>query len=212
MRASLSGIATLLIVVGIGAGCSGGGDNGPGSGPSDPVLTTVEVTPAAATLFTVAPGNTATLAVAAKDQDGQAMADAGSPSFSSDNAAIITVGNDGTITAVAGGTAHITASLTSGGVTKSGSTTVTAEVAPASAGVTTLGLAFRPAAVHVGAGGSVSWTFGSIPHDVAFTTAGAPAGVPQLQDGSAARTFPTNGSFKYRCTIHPQMTGNVQVH
>jgi len=64
----------------------------------------------------------------------------------------------------------------------------------------------------VSAGGTVTWTFGSIPHDVTFTTAGAPADVPALQNGSAARTFPTNGAFGYRCTIHPQMTGAVRVH
>ena len=32
------------------------------------------------------------------------------------------------------------------------------------------------------------------------------------QDGSASRTFPNNGSFSYRCTIHPSMNGAVRVH
>ena len=26
------------------------------------------------------------------------------------------------------------------------------------------------------------------------------------------RTFPSNGSFSYHCSIHPQMTGIVRVH
>jgi plastocyanin len=211
MRTSLSGIATLLIVAGIGAGC-GGGDSGPGPGPTDPVLTTVEVTPATATLFTVAPGNTVTLAVVGKDQDGQTMAGLGSASFSSDNSAVASVSDVGTITAGAAGTAGIAVSLTAGGATATGTTTVTVQVAPASAGVVAPQLAFQPATVDVSAGGTVTWTFGSIQHTVTFTTGGAPADVPDLQDGSAARTFPNNGAFGYRCSIHPQMSGAVRVH
>lgn len=210
MRALLSRIATLLIVAGTGAGCGGGSEPGPGPGTS--VLTTVEVTPAAATLFTVAPGNTATLAVVAKNQDGQTMAGTGPASFSSNNGAIANVSDAGTVTAVAAGTATITASLTVGGVTETGTTTVTSRDAPANATVTAPALEFQPATVDVEAGGMVSWTFGSITHNVTFTTAGAPANVPDLQDGSASRTFPTNGTFGYRCSIHPPMTGSVHVH
>jgi plastocyanin len=207
MRGLISRISSLLIVAGTGVRC--GGDS---PGPTTPVLTTVEVTPATATLFTVAPGNTATLVVVAKDQDGQTMADVGTPTFSSDNDAIAGVSGDGTVTAVAAGTAAITASLTSGGVTKEGLTAVTVQVALASAAVATPTLAFNPSTVDVRAGGGVNWTFGSTPHTVTFTTAGAPADVPQLQDGSASRSFPTNGSFSYHCSIHPQMTGLVRVH
>ena len=212
MRTLLSRIATLLIVAGTSAGCGGGSDSGPGPGPSDPVLTSVEVTPATATLYTVAPGNTATLAVVAKDQDGGTMAGVGSPSFSSSNSAVVSVSEAGGITALAAGTAQITASLTAGGVTKTAATAVTAQVAAASGAVSAPGFAFQPSTLDVQAGGAVSWTFESTPHDVAFTTAGAPAGVEQLQNGSASRTFPTNGTFNYRCTIHPQMSGNVRVH
>jgi uncharacterized protein YjdB len=103
-----------------------GGDSGPGPGPSDPVLTTLQVTPATATLFTVAPGNTVTLAVAAKDQDSGTMTGLGSPSFSSDNVTLVSVSEAGAITALAAGTAQITASLTAGGVTRTGGTAVTA--------------------------------------------------------------------------------------
>jgi len=206
MRTLLSGIATLLTVAAMGAGC--GGD---GTGVGTSVLTTVEVAPAAATLFTVEPGNTATLAAVGKDQDGLTMA-AGSASFSSDNDAIAGVGTDGTVTAVAAGTAIITASMTAGAVTKTGTATVTVQVAPVSAAVTTPTLAFTPATVDVRAGGAVMWTFGSTPHTVTFTTGGAPADVPQLQDGSASRTFPTHGSFNYHCSIHPSMNGLVIVH
>jgi len=208
MRALLSRIATLLIVAATGAGC---GDSGPGPGPGLSVLTTLEVTPATATLFTVAPGNTATLTVVAKDQDGQTMTGAGSPSFSSDNGGIVGVSDAGTITALAAGTAQITASLTADGVTKTGTTTVTAQVAPALAGVGATETGFQPPTVDVQAGGTVIWTFGSSVHNVTFTTPGAPDDISAQQDESVSRTFPNNGTFQYHCSM-PQMAGVVRVH
>jgi plastocyanin len=206
MRALLARIATPLIVAGIGAAC--GGDGGSGLGSS--VLTTLEVTPATATLFTVAPGNTVTLSVVAKDQDGATMS--GSPSFSSDNSAIAAVGADGTVTGVGPGSAGITASLTAGGVTKTATATVTVQVAAAAAEVVAPGFEYQPATVDLAAGGTVTWSFGSIHHTVSFTTTGAPESIPEFQNGSASRTFSNNGTFGYRCLIHPQMTGEVRVH
>lgn len=85
--------------------------------PPPPVLTTLEVTPATATLFTVAPGNAVTLSVVAKDQDGQAMSGLGSPSFSSDNGTIASVRDNGTITAHHYGDGSSCAGKRSGGHT-----------------------------------------------------------------------------------------------
>jgi plastocyanin len=207
MRALLSRIATPLIVAGIVVAC--GGDGGSGLGSS--VLTTVEVTPATATLFTVAPGNTVTLSVVAKDQDGATMSGL-SPSFSSDNGSIAAVGADGTVTGVGPGSAGITASLTAGGVTKTATATVTVQAAAATAEVVAPAFDYQPATVDLAAGGTVTWSFGSIHHTVSFTTAGAPESIPEFQNGSASRTFSNNGTFGYRCLIHPQMTGQVRVH
>jgi plastocyanin len=201
-------VAALVLVAAAGAGCGGDG----GTGSSNPVFTSLEVTPSSTTLFTVAPGNTVALTLAPKDQDGHTMSGALSPTFESDNTGVAEVTEDGTITAVAAGTAHITTSLTLGGVTKTASTTVTSQVAPATAEVVAPQIAFVPGAADVAAGGSVTWTFESIHHTVTFSTPGSPADVPELQDGSASRTFPTNGTFAYQCSIHPTMTGVVRVH
>jgi len=208
MRALVSRIATLLIVAGTGVGCGGSGS---GTGPGGSVLTTFEVTPATAALFTVAPGNVVALSVVAKDQDDRPIG-SGATGFSSDNDAIATVSNTGTITALTAGTAHITASLTAGSVTKTATTAVTSLVAPANAGVSAPALAFSPANVDVRAGGAVSWSIGSITHDITFSTPNSPVNIPALQDGLATRTFTTNGTFRYRCSIHAQMTGVVYVH
>jgi plastocyanin len=205
MGAPLSRIAALLIVSATGAGCGSDG----GSGPRG-VLTTVEVTPATATLFTVAPGNAVKLTVVAKDQNGQTMV--GTPSFSSDNATIADVSNAGTITAVAAGTAQITASVTIDGVTKFGTNTVTAQVAPLNVTVSAPGYVFQPTTVDVRAGGTVTWTFQSTPHQVDFTTPGAPADIPEFQNGSVSRTFPIgSSSLQYQCS-GPGMSGFVRVH
>jgi plastocyanin len=165
----------------------------------------------AATLFTIAPGNAVVLSVVAKDQHGQTMVGIGSASFSSDNNAIAGVGGDGTITAVAAGTARITASLTAGGVTKTGTTTVTALVAPTNASVVAPAATFQPATADISAGGTVTWTFESVAHQVTFTTPGAPDNIPSLQNGFAVRTFPNHGTFHYQCS-GPQMSGEVRVH
>jgi plastocyanin len=212
MRTLLSTMAVLLIVAETSAGCGGGGsDQGPAPGPSEGVLTTLEVTPATGSLYTVAPGNTVTLSVVAKDQDGKVMTGA-APTFSSDNAASAAVGGDGKITAVAEGTSRITASLTMGGVTKTGTATITTIVAPASGTVTAPSRTFLPGDLNVRAGATVTWTFESVAHNVAFSSNGSPGGLSEFHDSSNSRVFPTSGTYNYSCEIHPGMVGVVHVH
>ena len=206
MRLMLSGIAGMLILA---TGC-GSGDGG--SGPDPRVLTTLELTPATAGLFTVAPGNTVTLTVVPKDQDGQVMTGLGPASFSTSNTATAIVDGNAIVYAVGPGTAEISASLTVGGETEAATMQVTVQEAAASALVTAPSLAYIPSTVDVQAGGVVTWSIGSVGHTVTFTTPGAPADVPYLEEESDDRTFPTNGSFNYYCTIHPGMTGVVNVH
>jgi plastocyanin len=206
-RTILAGAATMLIV--LASGCGGDGD---GHSPEPRVLTTLELTPVTADLFTVAPGNSVTLAVIAKDQDGGVMTGLGPASLSTSNAGIATVDGDATVTAVGPGTAQISASLTAGSETKAASMQVTVQEAPVSASVTAPSLAFVPAVVDVQAGGDVTWTAGALPHTVTFTTPGSPADISSLEQESVSRTFPTNGSFEYFCMLHAGMTGTVIVH
>jgi plastocyanin len=214
MRALLAELTALLAIVATAAGCSGsgGGNGNGGTDPDPPVLAIVEVTPATNTLFSVAPGHFVKLTAVPKDQNGDNITGLGAATFSAANEAVATVAGDGTVTAAGAGTTEITASMTHGGVTQTGSAIVTVEDAPATATVTAPGLVFQPAAVDVSAGGTVTWTFGAVQHDVTFTTADAPQNIPLMQNDSASRDFPNNGSFQYRCTIHPGMNGSVQVH
>lgn len=189
----------------------GCGDGGSGIDQGQ-VLTTLEVSPPTAALFTVAPGNTAVLTIVAKDQRGEVMTGLGSPRFSNDNSAVASVSLDGTITAAGAGTARVTASLTADGATATGTTTVSAQVAPAAASVNAPELAFQPQSVDVSMGGTVTWFIGDIHHTVTFTSPGSPASVPEIRNASAARAFPNQGTFAYQCSIHPGMHGSVKVH
>lgn len=212
MQAFRHKAATLVICAATGVGCGGSGDGGGTTGPEPAVLTTVEVTPASAEPFSASPGNTVKLTVVAKDQHGGLMNNIGSISFSSQNGIVAAVGSDGTVTAVAAGAAQVTASMTAGGITKSGVTTVTVRVAAPTATVTAPGFTFEPVTVDISAGGEVTWTMGAIQHNVTFNTPGAPAEIPALSVGSASRTFPGKGIFTYNCVLHAGMTGSVQVH
>jgi len=211
MRRLVSTFATLLLVAETGAGCGGGGSGSDGTGTSDGVFTTLEVTPATGTLFTVAPGNTVTLSVVAKDQDGRVMTGA-APTFSSENAGSAGVSADGKITAVAEGTSQITVSLSMGGVTKTSTTTITTVVAAASGTVTAPSIAYQPADLNVRAGATVTWTFQSLSHTVTFSSPSAPVGLQAFRDGSNSVVFPTSGTYNYICDIHPGMAGVVHVH
>ncbi|HEU4799858.1 MAG TPA: plastocyanin/azurin family copper-binding protein [Gemmatimonadales bacterium] len=85
---------------------------------------------------------------------------------------------------------------------------------PASADVTaTNGLTFNPASVQVATGGEVTWEFEATGHNVTFdAVAGAPADIGGSNaDVSISRTFAAAGTFPYVCTIHPGMSGSVQV-
>ena len=74
--------------------------------------------------------------------------------------------------------------------------------------------AFTPANVAIGVGGTVTFAFGDVAHNVFFdnSPAGAPDAIPGTNANmSAARTFTTPGTFEFDCHIHPGMKGTVLV-
>jgi hypothetical protein len=86
-----------------------------------------------------------------------------------------------------------------------------APVLAADASVTIAGFAFSPNTATISAGDSVTWTnTDDISHnatavDNAWASGTIGAGA------STSVTFDTAGTFDYRCTIHPDMTGTVVV-
>ena len=74
-------------------------------------------------------------------------------------------------------------------------------------------LSFTPATLRVSVGETVTFSFGSVAHNVFFATrAGAPADIAGNNAGvSIARQFTVAGTYTYTCHIHPSMQGSVVV-
>ncbi len=78
-------------------------------------------------------------------------------------------------------------------------------------------LTFEPASTTIALGGTVTFAFGSVAHNVFFEDEGTPIpGVPlNIEEPSANistdRTFTNAGEFEYYCHIHPDMEGRIIV-
>src|SRR6266513_4013316 len=73
----------------------------------------------------------------------------------------------------------------------------------------TASLTFTPGALPVNVGETVTFAFGSVPHNVFFTQqTGVPADIAGNNTNvSITRTFATAGTDAYTCHIHPAMYG-----
>jgi plastocyanin len=83
---------------------------------------------------------------------------------------------------------------------------------PAATVQATPAIRFTPGTVTVVPGGTVTFDFGTLEHNVFFDN--APAGAPANITAPSANktvvlTFPTTGTYVYNCHIHPGMTGTV---
>jgi plastocyanin len=73
---------------------------------------------------------------------------------------------------------------------------------------------FTPTRIDLTIGGTITFAFGSLEHNVFFDNqpAGAPANIPDPSaNKQVTRTFTTAGTYVYVCHIHPQMRGTVVV-
>ena len=84
-------------------------------------------------------------------------------------------------------------------------------VAPAAAGTTTISVTdfqFSRTSVQVAMGGTVSWQFHAehtTTSDQRFWDSG------HRSSGAYTVTFPDAGTYRYHCSMHPEMTGAVKV-
>ena len=74
-------------------------------------------------------------------------------------------------------------------------------------------LTFTPGTLPVNVGETVTFAFGSVPHNVFFTQqTGAPADIAgNNANVSITRTFARAGTYAYTCHIHPSMQGTIEV-
>ena len=73
---------------------------------------------------------------------------------------------------------------------------------------------FTPQSIVLAVGGTTTFEFGSLGHNLFFDNAptGAPANITAVTSNqSVARTFTTAGTYVYNCHVHPGMTGTVFV-
>jgi plastocyanin len=92
-----------------------------------------------------------------------------------------------------------------------GTGTGTSQV-PANTVIARAGNSFDPASLTVAVGTTISFTFESTAHNVAFDAVnGRPADIPTTANATVTRAFGTAGTFTYRCTIHSGMNGTVIV-
>ena len=82
----------------------------------------------------------------------------------------------------------------------------------ANATISTGAATFNPSQVNLVKGGTVVFSIGSVAHNVIFNKqAGAPEDVPVTSNAQVSRTFGTEGSFPFECTLHAGMNGTISV-
>ena len=75
------------------------------------------------------------------------------------------------------------------------------------------GTAFDPSTITIAAGTTITWTNkDAVTHNVTSNTAGLFTSSSLGTNGTFTNTFTTPGTFQYKCTIHPTMTGSVIVN
>lgn len=190
----------------------GGGDSTPTTpGGTTQTLSTIRIGTSAINL---AAGNSATITVTALDAAGRTISGATGYTYTSGTPTVAEVQASGTVLAVSAGTSTITVSLARDGVTATATATVTVTGALPNAATITAGSdnTFQPPTVVVARNATVSYTFGSITHNVGFrASTGAPAAIGNSANTTVTRTFPTAGDYTYDCSLHAGMTGQVIV-
>jgi plastocyanin len=155
-------------------------------------------------------GQSAQLTATALNAAQTPVVNPGPVTWSSGAPAIASVDASGKVTALVAGSTSITARVA--GVTGTTSLVVTPVVARDT--ISTTPEAFVPNLLSISVGSTVVFAFGGgIAHNVIFdpSTAGRPADIQNATNVFNARTFGTRGTFKFDCTVHPGMRGEIDV-
>ena len=215
IRLGLSMSAAVILVA-----CGGGGDSTapptttPPTGGTPQTLGTISTS---VTTMSLGAGDGASIIVSARDTQGSAIPGV-SPTFTSQNPLIAEVSATGAVFAIKSGSTTIDVSVTMGSVTKTASVAVSVtgalkSIANIAANNDQAYPSFNPDKVVIAVGGTVSWDFGSLEHTVTFDGGGAgtPQNIASSYGTSVRRDFSTKGNFKFHCTTHSGMSGEVVV-
>ena len=203
-----------LFVVGAVAACGGGGGDGGGT-TNPPPPATVSFVSLTRTNILLKPTETTTITATPKDASGNALsghAVTWTVLPATGVASITPNGASVSISGTANGTATVTA--TSDSKTADVHVTVTSSIPSSDAiAVGANGNSFNPADVDILAGGTVTFSWSGVTHNVTWQT--TPASVPNITDrstGSVPVTLNTSGVYSFHCTLHPGMDGTITVH
>lgn len=178
---------------------------GGGDGSTDPssVASIALASPAGTSLQV---GDRVLLTATARDASGSTVGGVGF-AWSTSQASVATVSASGEVVAVGQGFVTITAAA------GSATGTLNMSVVQGSSPVVDMpGLSFVPFTTVIPVGGTVRFSFPSLEHNVIFERkTGAPADISVRRNTTVARTFPVAGSFPYDCTLHPGMSGVIDV-
>jgi plastocyanin len=81
----------------------------------------------------------------------------------------------------------------------------------ASKSVTVQNFKFSPKTVTIKRGDTVTWRFKKDPAPHNVKGSGGIKSKPKISTGTYKKKFTRKGTFKYICTIHPNMKGTVKV-
>ncbi|MBK8060305.1 MAG: Ig-like domain-containing protein [Gemmatimonadaceae bacterium] len=192
----------MIAVFAVLSACGGGGENTVGPGGVASVALN-------APSLSMLPGLSDQLTAVAKDAQGNTIATAPAATWTTSNSAVASVNATGLVTANAVGSASITATISG----KSASAQVTVAAAATVVTVNMPGLSFTPFRATLKQGGTVNYVFPSLAHNVIFERVqGAPADIPgQVANQTISRQFNSVRLFKYTCTLHNGMDGEVDV-
>ncbi len=203
-----------LFVVGAVAACGGGGgDNGGTTNPPPPA--TVSFVSLTRTNVLLKPTETTSITASPKDANGNTLsghAVTWTVLPATGVANITPNGASVTISGAANGTATVTA--TSDSKTADVHVTVSSTIPTAAdVQVGANGNAFSPADTDILSGGTVTFSWNGVTHNVTWQT--TPATVQNITDrstGSVGVTLNQTGTYSYHCTLHPGMDGTITVH
>ncbi len=200
--------ATCVVLLLVAAACSS--DDGGTAPPVTTTLASITVTPT----LSLQAGAQQTIAAQGIGANGQTMTGV-IFAYTSSSAAIAAVSSAGAVIGLSAGSATITVTGTAAGVSRSATVNVIVSGTLPNAATVTAGAntnVFTPGTVAIARGGTVTWTFGALTHNVEFGgTAGAPTNIPITTNASVSRTFSSAGTFNYLCSLHPGMVGTVIV-
>jgi plastocyanin len=92
-----------------------------------------------------------------------------------------------------------------------GTSSATTSTSTSANAVTIINFAFSPATLTIKAGTSVTWTNkDSVAHTV-VSDSGIFSSGSLATNATYSYTFKTAGTFTYKCSIHPSMTGTITV-